>query len=523
MKSTRTSRWLGLSAAVLACAVALSACTSGTTPSGSGAGGSTSGALTWGKAVEVVDLDPQTSYSAADGEILNRVYEPLVTVDNDLKPIPALATSWKRPSPTTYVFTLRKGVTWSNGRPLSVDDVVGSLERIIDPKTGSLSASFLPIASVKAVGSDQVEVNLRTPSNSFLAALAATASAILPIKELDSGTFDPKKELLGTGPYVSKSHVAGESWDLVSNKNYWGAKPKVSELRVKILTNDTARIAALRDGSIDFTSFSNPDAPTLLKGVSGVKAHVQPTADYYRADVNAISSPFSDPRLRQALALAIGRKEIGTTALGGTGTPVVAAAPPGLPVGCQEGQIPFAKPDLERAKKLVAEAGGASKQVTILAANSDAGYAAIAQVLQQQLTAVGFNVKIETLENGVWLNRVFTANPARFDLSISWFAGYADPGMVLGYWNPSASGFNKAWMPDNPALDKAIVESNEVTGDARKAALQTVCNMIGQGANMIPLATRSPVVAYRSGAVVPTFPKIEGYGDPFRYLDQFSK
>src|SRR5699024_8440424 len=146
--------------------------------------------------------------------------ETLVRIGPNFEIEPELATKWKTPNPTTYVFTLREGVKFSNGRPMTPADVVGSLNRLLVVK--ALWALQLDtVQDVVATGENEVTVNLKHPQTAFLATLANTPAAILPMKEIKSGALEPAKEMLGTGPFVVENHRQDVSWEFSRNKHYW--------------------------------------------------------------------------------------------------------------------------------------------------------------------------------------------------------------------------------------------------------------------------------------------------------------
>lgn len=509
MRSPRAKAVL-LSAATIGATVALVSCSASPTQDPR---------VRWGKSAEVINLDPQVTGFGTDWELQNLVYEQLVSIDKDQKPAPELASSWEKVTQTTYVFTLRDDVAFSNGRSMTASDVVGSLQRVMDPATGSPIVGNLPIKSIAAMGERQVSIDLTEPSELFLPSLASTSASILPIEELKAGTFNLKNELLGTGPYMSTDHVQGSSWSFSTNPHYWGTPPRTPKLDVQIITDETARIAAMRSGSIDFSSFQTPDALALLKNVPGLTSAIVPSSDYYRLDVNAISGPFSDLKVRQALALAIERNDLSATALGGSGEPASTATPAGLPGSCSPEETPLVTKDIEGAKKLLTDAGALGISVRILATTGDGANAALAQVLQQQLNAAGFKASIEQPESGVFLEKVFGKNPD-FDLSISWYGGGADAGGVLPLWNPTKSQFNARFVIDHPDLNAAIASANS-TSDARAAKLQVACDMIATEANVIPLATRNQTVAYNSDRIEVSLPSLSTNADPFGAISNY--
>ncbi len=515
----RVSARTALIAVALAFAAAGTACGGSARPSTAGQRG---GELVWGVSADADVIDPAPSNTALAWQLVRLPYEGLVGLDDHLKLVPELAESWRQTSPTTYVFTLRKGVKFSNGREMTVDDVVGSLDRLIDPKSASSWAGLVGIRSVAAVGTTQVKVTLAAPRTSFLAALAGAPVAVLPMKELKAGTFDPKKEMVGTGPFKVVAHSQGESWTFGRNPYYWRpGLPKVDKLTVRAMPEDTARVAALRQGTVDITTFENPDALRLLKGQPNVTTMVQSTTDFYRLDVNALSSLFRDDRLRQALALSIDRNKIKDVALGGIGRPTAAvSAPFGV---CDPATLPYATPDLARAKQLVKAAGATGKTVTILTTSVVPMSAAIAQVIQKDLEPIGLKVRIQTVDIGELFKRAYSGK-ADFDVIVSWFAGYADPGMTPMRWNPDLTLWDKGFVRSEPQLNKLLATSTATpAGPERTTALQAVCERIARGANIIPLVTKDLVVAYRSDRVSPRIFQLDGYAVPLRQLAQFTR
>ncbi len=504
--------------AVLTLAATATACVGSGRPSGSTR---SNAQLVWGKPAEVVLLDPAGVGSASSWQILQLVYEGLTTLGAGLKPVPALAESWNQTSPTTYVFNLRKGVKFSNGRELTADDVKESLQRVMDPKEASSWAIQLGIKRVTAIDDHRVQVTLTTPRTSFLAALAGPEAAILPMRELKAGTYDPKKQLLGTGPFKVAAHSQNESWTFVRNPYYWrSGVPKVATLNVKIMVEDAARVAALRNGTIDVTTFEAPDSIRLLQRQQGVRTVVQPTTDFYRLDINAKTSMFQDERLRQAVALAVDRGQLGKVALGGMARPT-AAVSVAFPGACDPSAVPFARTDLERAKSLVAAAGATGKPVEIISTPIIPMSAPIAQVLQRNLQAIGFKVHITSMDIGVALKRVYSKKP-RFDLSVAWDAGYADPAMALPLWNPDVSPFASGYTKLDPELNKVIDSAlTTAPGPDRAQPLRDACGRIAQDANTIPLVSKDAFIAYRSDKISANIPPVEGYAIPLRDIAEF--
>jgi peptide/nickel transport system substrate-binding protein len=480
------------------------------------------GALAVGLPTDVGALDPQTSSNGGTWRILDVNYETLVGLDDRLRPTPDLATGWKQTSPRTYIFDIRHGVKFSNGREMTVDDVVGSIKRLVAPKTASFWAGMLgPISGVTAEGPSQVRITLAKPRSSFVSSLANIPAAILPMKELNSGKFDPNKGVLGTGPYKVASHRVNESWTMVRNPYYWGHPAKAKTLTFKIITDNSARIAALRSGGVQIATFEAPDTARLLKGQANITTVIQKTTDYYELFLNAFSSIFRDVRLRQAVALSIDRTKILDVALGGTGQATSVITPLGLEGSCDPAETPLSTSDLLKARQLVTAAGAQGKSISILASNTNTTYSQIAQVLQADLQAIGLKVRIEVVDIGQLTKRVTSEKPS-FDLDINSFAGYNDPSLVTTWWNPQLGQFNKGFMKSDAELNR-LIEKGFTTppGSDRTAALQQACNRAAEGANMIPLVTKSNVIAYRSDLVGAFVAPIDGLAQPLIHISEF--
>ncbi len=474
--------------------------------------------LVWAKAAEADILDPNLAVSGASWELLDLTYEGLVGIDDKLRVVPELAESWTQPSPTTYVFTLRKGVKFSNGRAMTADDVAGSLRRLLDPKLGAFWTAQLAISSVTARG-DDVVVTLARPQTSFLAALAGSPAAVLPMRELADGSFDPQRDVLGTGPYKVMSHSQGATWTFARNPHYWRpGLPNAPELTVRIMPDDAARTAALRDGSADVATFDRPDSIRLLESQPDVKTVVQATTDYYVLMINSKTAGTRDDRLRQAVASVIDRQQISKVALAGQGK-ATAAAPVAFGGACDPARLPFARPDLDHTRQLVSAAGATGRTVEITTATNAPMTAQIAQVLQQNLKQAGIEVRNSALEPGQASKR---RNAGQFEMYLTWFAGYADPAMVLSWWNPEIAGFNKAWANADPQLNALIGKSQATpAGPARNATLQQTCERIAAQATMIPLVSKDAIVAYRTDRIDPRLQPVEGYAVPLRHLAEF--
>ncbi|MGN9785400.1 ABC transporter substrate-binding protein [Nonomuraea sp. ZG12] len=463
-------------------------------------------------------LDPQLADVATSWQLMSLVYETLVTVGPDFSPRPMLAESWETPDPTTYVFKLRQGVKFSNGRELTADDVVGSLKRLLAAESvwkGQLG----PVDKVTKVDDATVKVTLTKAYTPFLAALANVPAAILPMKEIDDKSLDISKEMLGTGPFKVEAHRQDVSWNFVKNGHYWDSgKPAADSLTVTIAPEEAARVAAVQNGSVGLAALGNVDSAAMLSGAADVKVASQATTDFYYLMLNSLNPKFADPRVRQAVNMALDREQIAAVALGGQGKPT-GVTPAGLPGSCDPATLPSATGDgAAKAKELLAQAGVQNLSFT-LTIYATAPAPAVAQVIQQNLQQAGVTVNIEQMDEASWSGKVYGETPAKFDAALSWFAGYADPGMVTTWWNPEVAGFSKGFMRPDKELNELIATASETpAGAERTRALAEVCAKVDTDAQMIPLVTRPVALAYRADLVSPGLYATEGYGNLLRLV-----
>jgi peptide/nickel transport system substrate-binding protein len=483
--------------------------------------------LTWGKPSEMTTLDPQVSGDGTSWTVFYMVYERLVSTNDDLSPRPQLAESWQQTSPTSYEFKLRANAAFSNGRPLTAKDVVGSFKRLLDPKRASVwGRQLASVKDVVTVDDHTVRFELSQPLTPLLAILAVSTTSIMPVEEIESGSFDPTKTMLGSGPYMVVEHKQDESWTLARNPYYWRKdEPRADRLVIRIMGDDATRIAALKEGRVDFATFENPDAPRLLAGVNNVEVFTQRTPNFFRLDVSAVKPGvvFADQRVRTAMSYAIDREQIVKIVFGG-GSNVEYPVPAEFNKSACRDHPSYALPRAERlkqAKALIKEAGVEGANVGIIASPVLVTYPLIAQVIQRNLRDIGLKAELQELPVADWYKRVFSKD-ADFDLALSWFAGYGDPSLVMNWWNPAFAGFNSGWLKPTQGYQELMDKVRAtVDGPERDKLLSEMCTAALDGANMLALVNKPDYIAYRKDKVETKFSPIEGNFDTFKFIGQF--
>jgi peptide/nickel transport system substrate-binding protein len=485
--------------------------------------------LTWGKPSEMTGVDPQFSGDGTSWTVFYFVYERLLSTTDDLAPKGQLAESWTQVSPTEYVFKLREHATFSNGRPLMASDVVGSFGRLMDPKRGAVWGRQLQaVKGVTAVDDHTVRFHLSEPLTPLLAILAVSTTAIMPVKEIEEGSFDPDKGMLGSGPYMVVDHKQDESWTFARNPHYWReGQPIVDRVVIRIMGDEATRIAALREGRVDFATFENPDTARLVKDLPSVEVFLQKTPNYFRLDVSALqeSSVLRDDRVRTAVNYAIDREQIVNVVFGGRSNVEFPIPAVFGKAACRDHPsiaLPRAQ-RLEKARSLLKEAGAVDAPVGIIASPVLWAYPLIGQVIHRNLREIGLKPEIQELPVAEWYKRVFSPQ-TNFDLAISWFAGYTDPSIVMNWWVPSFAGFNLGYVKPIEAYASLMEQiRREPDGPARDALMSEACKLAQDGANMLALVNKADYIAYRTDRLTPRFSAMEGNFDTLKYIGEFRR
>lgn len=471
-------------------------------------------------AQEAQGLDPQAAATARSWSIYGLVYETLVTVDKDMKIAPGLATSWKQTDDTTYRFTLDSEVKFSNGRSLRAEDVVGSLKRLVESES-VWAGQMGPVEAISAINDKAVEIKLTEPYAPFLAALANTPAAILPMEEIEADTIDPNADMLGTGPFKLASHRQNESWTFEKNPNYRHSEDvSITDLTIAISGQETTRQAAMRDGSVSLANFNNVDSLRTLRG-DGLSTHNQLQSDFYYLLINSQQDregPLGDEDFRFAINSALSRHDLADISLGGLSEPT-GVTPSNLPGACEPDALPSAHIDDSEIAARVDRSDYNGEDIHLLIYTSEPILGQMAQLIQQQLKKAGITVVIDQLDYASYSERVLTSVPGKFDLALGWFAGYADASMVANWWNPERAGFTAGFAGNHSDLNDLIDEANRETDpDERESTLTQLCESADKYSEMVPLVHRPSIIATDDSRLSLDLYTNEGYGDFLRNL-----
>ena len=360
--------------------------------------------VTVGIAQDLSSLDPQLAATAGVREVLFNIFEGLVKASPDGSLTPAVASGYEISADNrTYTFTLREGVTFHNGEAVTVEDVVYSLERCAGSENDGtpLVSAFSNVSEIKAVDGGRVAVTLAEPSTEFINALTA---AIIP---KDSGP-SITQTMVGTGPFQFVSYAPQDQLVVERYEGYWNGEKaaKLDQVTFKIIPDVNSLVIGLKGGSLDMVVHL-PN--TLLAEVEdGFTVH-QNTMNIVQAlYLNNAVEPFDNELVRQAMYYAINVDEIIEFVCFGAGVATGTSMYPAQTKYFMPELADNYKQDAEKAKELLAQAGYPDGfSMTITAPSNYTQHMDAAQVIIEQLKAVGITAELIPVEWQTWVDDVY--------------------------------------------------------------------------------------------------------------------
>jgi len=371
--------------------------------------------LTIGVRAGPESIDPHFTATGTHAEALKHVFDTLVWSGDDLSLEPRLAESWKAINDTTWEFKLRKGVKFHDGSDFTANDVKFSIERI--PAVSGPNPTMIYVRRVKEVKivdpyTVQVVTDGPAPAlpNDFIRLFIVSAKAAkdYSTKETANEGFNSGKAAIGTGPYKYVSWTPKDQLVLERFDGFWGGKEPWQRVLRKEISNDTARVAQLKAGQLDLIARAPAaDVPTLEKDsklsvvkidtvyVFNMELDLREKAPQITAkDGSPLpQNPLRDPRVREAIDLAIDRPALAEIAMEGMGKPVNQLVTPSI-FGYNK-SLPERKADLAKAKKLLADAGYPNGFKATFSFTNDRlpGDRQVGTSVAQMLAAIGLDVQ----------------------------------------------------------------------------------------------------------------------------------
>ncbi|HEY2671126.1 MAG TPA: ABC transporter substrate-binding protein [Rugosimonospora sp.] len=453
-------------AVVVAAGLLATACSSGSNNNSSSAAGG--GTLVVGYTADPNTLDPWKATQFQAAHMLEQVYGTLTQLDANMNVQPGLAQSWQYSSDNkTLTMTLRQGVTFQDGQAFSSADVKSSLDRLRDPSTAAVAASYLAsIQSVDAPDANTVVLHLSAPDAGLLAGFANVNLAIL---SKDNTEQQVTQKPNGTGPFSYTSRTPNQSVTLKANPTYWGGKPKVSGLEFRIIPDESSVVSAMQSGNVQFAVLDDPTVAKTAQG-SGLTLDKTPDLAYHVLQLNSRSAPLNNLDVRLAMQCAISRQQVINTAALGEGTPIGPITSPAYK--SDPNSQPCATQNVAKAKSLLSQAGYPNGLTinTIVSTGLYSTSVNEAQNLQSQLKAVGINLKLQTLDSAAYVDAWTSGN---FTAALALNGGEPDPDGMYGRYFTSTGNLNKVAGYSSPQLDQLFAQGKATTDPTQRKQIYT--------------------------------------------------
>jgi peptide/nickel transport system substrate-binding protein len=481
-------------ALTVGCAIAaLAGCGSGASPSAGGTASNSASAGTPVKGGNLVFANPQDAQSLNQTNvfdnnsiwILEQITQPLFTVTSDGKGVqPWLATGYTiSKDQKTYTITLRKGVKFSNGAPMTAADVKFSLEQTMAAAAGwgYLDAA---IKSVADPAPATVVLHLKYPWAPLLADLALFANGIVPDNYGGKTETEFYQAPVGTGPFRFDYWHKGVGLELVRNTYYWQpGKPYLNSVTWTDVPNDNTRQLQVTSGQAQIDQYPSWSTVATLKSTPGVTLSLFPSTETNYLAFNERVKPFQDAYVRQAISYAINRDALVKAVLFGNGEPANSIFPPQVPYyDPSSGGLQYNPAAAKAAMARSSVPHGFTTTLLLPSGNSD--YATIATIVQSELKPLGINVQIQEADPNT-ANNDFQSG--KYDMFFAlWTMDIPDPDELATFaLDPNAGSKSFFTSYDNPTVVKAI-HSAEVTTQpaARQADYNTAQTLAARDAFM---------------------------------------
>ena len=390
---------------------------------------------------EPSSLDWVYAYNYGENTTLSNLCENLMRLTPDYKIVPGLAESFEHPDDTTWVYTIRQGVLFHDGTEMTIDDVVWSLERQLDPDVGSYYGSWLAnVESIEKTGPWEVTVSMKRADVVFHQMMATPAGGIGDRESVEAAGADygtPDGGVNCTGPFKLASWDKGERFVLERFDDYWDTslRPMAATIEIPFISNEATITSAMIGGEIDGTFDVPPASIDQLQQSDAGTLYFGPSMQTYNVIISSFEGALGDPRIRQALTLALDREGIINAALSGRAEPLKAIVPPsswgyGEQV-FQQGwdALPAVERDLEAAMALVEEAGVPAEKIVLANLAEDEELLIISTALQDAATQLGMELEIKTLPVGKYGPLFFDAKAREgIDMFLTgWYTDVPEP------------------------------------------------------------------------------------------------
>lgn len=440
-------------------------------------------------------LDPAHGFDADSATVLTAMYDQLLVMSADGKLANHLAEKWSQPTPTTYVYTLRDGVTFWDGTKLTAQDVVFSLERHRDAAVASeYSIYYTKVKSIEATGEREVTITLTKP-DPFFAYVPALVGPIVNeafVREQGKEFGTPTGLTLGTGPYKIVSYSTSDGAKIVRNDGYWGPKPAIREISFDVITDPESLRLAMRSDQVGATRSIPLDTAPQWDQLENVEVTYARAPNLVYLSFDVLTKPWDDVHVRRAVSHAVDRAGLVNALYHGHArapkSPVAEdywnqLLSPDEVTALYDG-LPTYDFDLDKAKAELAQSAhpdGFTATVRYTAA--DTVVAKTLQNLAENLKQLNVTLKLEGLGGTTATSELY--GHKSLGLRVAYFApDYPDPATFLSLSLGKAQMIENGWNFANfttPEIETLLATQESSTDEnVRRPALEQLTKLMAE-------------------------------------------
>ena len=448
--------------------------------------------VTAAMSVDFMTMDPMDTSDTLSGGVQRLIMDGLFGFDDEMKIIPLLAESYEaNEDATEYVIHLRQGISFSDGTPLNAEAAKANFDRWGDKELGLKRTTLLcnVLKSTEAVDEYTVKVTLTEPFGAFVATLAHPACVLMSPQVIEQGKEACAERPVGTGQYLFKEWIAGDHTTVTLNKDWWGYDPEIcggkalaepdagfQSITFRPVGENASRVAMLQSGEADFIWPVPTESMETLAADENVYVGADEGIVVRYMFMNTQKAPFNDVRVRQAMNYAIDKDAYIAVVKNGLASKATSILGPATQH--YKRNEPYAY-DLEKARKLLTDAGYPDGFETSLICTTTTSDLKQCEFIQQQLAQAGITVNINSMEKAIVSEKVESAEGPGSEVEVEMYmsgwsssTGDADWGIrpVLAKESEPPKSYNISYF-ENDEMDGCLKAALETADEEKRAEL----------------------------------------------------
>ncbi len=414
--------------------------------------------LTVGCTYDAKILDPHVTNDTGSHVMMRQMYEKLVTFDENLNVVPCLAESWEiSEDGKSYTFHLKKGVKFHNGEEMKASDVLFSFKRMLSPAAAATHAysNVIDPEGFRVIDDYTIVIKTKAPLGAFLASMNHGWASIVSEKAVTGFGNDYGVHPVGTGAFKFVSWAKGDRIVFERFADYHGDKPALSKLIMRVITESTSRTIELESGAVDL--IMDPPGSDIRRLGDNAKLQIirQPGQLVYHMGFNLDKEPWNNPKVRQAMNIAVNRPGMAKVVYRGFATP--AEGPWTDAVRYAPKDTKPIEYDLEKAKQLLKEAGYEKGLKGVLWIPDRKEQGDMATILQSEYKKIGIDLELKVYEWGAYIEALKAPDHGLYIMGWSGGAPAPDPYFFAGpKFHSSVIGSSNRCRLNDPKVDELI-------------------------------------------------------------------